>query len=117
MSAAVDSTPDSGATVASVSLVVDDKSTRAEVAVRANEAGSVAFGEARTAEQAVAEAAVALHGTPVVVTFAGRTDLDGVVVSIVVLEDGRGAPLMGLSTSESEPLSGVVQAVFSAIGG
>lgn len=66
-------------------------------------------------ELAVARAAAQLCGVPCHVAFAGRTSLEDSTVTIVVVNDRDGSPLLGLSMSEHDSCSGPAEAVLAAM--
>jgi hypothetical protein len=70
-----------------------------------------------TSELAVARAAAGLCSVPCEVAFAGRTKLDQMVVSIVVVNDQQGSPLLGLSVSSDDGATGPAEALLSAMSG
>jgi hypothetical protein len=75
-----------------------------------------AFAEAGTRELAIARAAAKLSRRPVEVAFAGRTDMDGTAVTIVVVVDENQSPYLGLALTDPAGGTGAVEAVFSAVG-
>ncbi|MEM7341524.1 MAG: hypothetical protein AAF467_22925 [Actinomycetota bacterium] len=88
---------------------------RAEAAVDANGKRRKAFADAGSAPEAVAVAAAKLCRVPVEVMFAGRTELDGVAVTLVVVVDDADAPYLGLSVTDPDDAVGAMEAVFSAV--
>lgn len=88
---------------------------RAEAIVEADGKRRRAFADAATAELAVARAAAKLCRVPAEVSFAGRTELDGSSVTLVVVHDAQNAPFLGLAVTESDDQAGAVEAVFSAV--
>ncbi len=90
---------------------------RAEVVVTGDDhrerLRSVARGS--RSELAVARAAAELCGAPCEVAFAGRTELDRAVVTIVVLNDQLNSPLLGLSVSDIDDPAGPAEAVLAAM--
>ncbi len=89
---------------------------RAEAIVDARGKRRRAFAEADGRELAIAKAAAKLCRIPVEVSFAGRTEVDGTAVTIVVVTDSCDAPFLGLAVTDPEEATGAVQAVFSAVG-
>lgn len=79
-----------------------------------------ATGRGPTRESATAAAALALSGVEAEIGFAGQAEVDGLVVSIVIVDpsDGLGAPaapLLGVAVSDRR--SGPAEAVMAALGG
>jgi hypothetical protein len=72
--------------------------------------------EAETGELAVARSAAKLCRGSVEVSFAGRTELEGTAVTIVVVNDEHDAPFLGLAITGPDEETGPVEAVFSAVG-
>lgn len=88
---------------------------RAEAIVEAKGKRRRAFAEADTTDLAVARAAAKLCRVPAEVSFAGRTELDGTAVTLVVVHDAQGAPFLGLAVTEPHDQAGAIEAVFSAV--
>lgn len=88
---------------------------RAEAVVEAEGKRRRAFADADTSELAVARAAAKLCRVPTEVSFAGRTELDGTAVTLVVVQDAQNAPFLGLAVTEPDDQAGAVEAVFSAV--
>ena len=89
---------------------------RAEAIVDSRGKRRRAFAEAGTQELAVARAAAKLCRAPIEVAFAGRTEMDAMAVTIVVIHDADQAPYLGLAVTDPEDQAGSVEAVFSAVG-
>lgn len=88
---------------------------RAEIVIDGLGKRRRAFAEGGTGELALARAAAKLCRDPVEVSFAGRTEIDGAAVSIVVVLDAERAPFVGLAVTEPGDTTGPVEAVFSAV--
>ncbi len=63
---------------------------------------------------AVARAAAELCDVPLEVSFAGATEVDGNVATLVVVIGPLGGPLFGLAVDEPESSTGPAEAVFAA---
>ncbi|MFV0257041.1 MAG: hypothetical protein ACK5PP_01140 [Acidimicrobiales bacterium] len=70
---------------------------------------------AATVELATAMAAASACGHDGLVRFAGRTELDGSLVTLVLMSDRSGSPLLGLAVSAVDDELGPVEAVWSAV--
>ncbi|MEM9131109.1 MAG: hypothetical protein AAF962_20130 [Actinomycetota bacterium] len=102
---------------ADISVVVTAKEDRwrAEAIVVTDGKRRRAIAEAEDQELAVARAAAKFCRVPAEVGFAGRTELDGVSVTLVVVNDKHNAPFLGLSVSEPGRVEATAEAVFSAV--
>ena len=105
--------PDAGLTAATQHR---DGRWRAEVVIDDRGKRRRAIAEAETGELAIARSAAKLCRPQVEVSFAGRTELDGTAVTIVVVNDEHNAPFLGLAVTDPEQETGAVEAVFSAVG-
>ncbi|MFV0524010.1 MAG: hypothetical protein ACK5RL_05875 [Acidimicrobiales bacterium] len=70
---------------------------------------------ASTVELATAMATASACGHDGTVRFAGRTELDGSLVTLVLMSDRWGSPLLGLAVSAADDQLGPVEAVWSAV--
>ena len=89
---------------------------RAETVIEARGKRRRAFADAGDRELAVARAAAKLCRQPVEVSFAGRTEMEGTAVTLVVVNDEQQNPYLGLAVTEPDNKGGAVEAVFSAVG-
>lgn len=102
----------------SATVTPDGDGWRAEVAVAAAgraAPGCAGFATADGPELAVARAAARLGRPPYDVAFAGRTQVDQVTVTIVVVNAPDGSPLLGLAVSDDDGPRGPAEAVLSAM--
>lgn len=93
----------------------DGNRWRAEAIVEADGKRRRAFAEGEAPELAVARAGAKLCRVPAEVSFAGRTELDGTLVTLVVVLDAKRAPFLGLAVTRPDDHAGAVEAVFSAV--
>ncbi|MEM8925908.1 MAG: hypothetical protein AAGD35_20580 [Actinomycetota bacterium] len=98
-------------------LVPSDERWRAEAIVAADGKRRRAIAEADEPDLAVARAAAKLCRVPAEVSFAGRTDLDGMSITLVVVHDRHRAPFLGLAVTEPDRVEAAAEAVFSAVSG
>jgi hypothetical protein len=94
----------------------DGEDRSVEVCVEVDGRRRRAAASAPSPELAAARAAAGLCDAAYEVTFAGQTELDGSRVTIVLVDDGRGSPFLGLAISDRGDLAGAAEAVFSAVG-
>ncbi|MEL7209507.1 MAG: hypothetical protein AAGK32_14930, partial [Actinomycetota bacterium] len=99
----------------SVLLQAQDERWRAEAVVVRDGKRRRAIAEAEGSELAVARAAAKLCRVPAEVSFAGRTELDGWCVTLVVVNDRHNAPFLGLAVTDPGRVEAPAEAVFSAV--
>ncbi len=99
----------------SVAVTTKDDRWRAEAIVVTDGKRRRAIAEADDRELAVARAAAKFCRVPAEVGFAGRTELDGVSVTLVVVNDKHNAPFLGLAVTEPGRVEAPAEAVFSAV--
>ncbi len=88
---------------------------RAEAVVVAGGKRRRAIAEGEDRALAVARAAAKLCRVPAEVSFAGRTELDGASVTLVVVHDRNHAPFLGLAVTDPDRAEAPAEAVFSAV--
>jgi len=100
-----------------VSLEVDttNQGWRSDLWLEISGARHRGWATAETPELSVAKAAASACGIESGVTFAGCTQLEGVWVNLVVVNDGDQNPLVGFAVSPPGDHSGMADAVLSAI--
>lgn len=98
-----------------VLLQPKDDRWRAEAVVVSDGKRRRAIAEADDSELAVAQAAAKLCRVPAEVSFAGRTELDGWCVTLVVVNDRHNAPFLGLAVTDPSRVEAPAEAVFSAV--